>query len=276
VLPAAAGSEPVPNIEAHNGGSPYPYSWVASPSPVVIAPGGSVAIANPTGVPHGVEWIGPPSTPGCGGTVPVGAGHFGTNWSGTCTFTKPGTYTFYCTVHGAAMSGTITVEAAGTTTATTPTTSTSTETTGATSSTQSPPPQSGGPAPTGPPGPGAGALTTPFSGIRPLALAAAAHGDTVRGSVAISHAGAGGRLVVEALAARASLAEARAAAGRVLVGRFARAGLPAGTVHFVLHLYRRAQRALRAHGRLALLITATVTEPGGAARTVSSRITLHR
>jgi hypothetical protein len=100
----------------------------------------------------------------------------------------------------------------------------------------------------------------------------------VRGSVAISQAGAGGRLEVEALAARASLATARAASGPVVVGRFVRADVPAGTVHFVLRLNGRALRALRVHGHLTVKVKALLTPPGVGAPTssLSRGLVLHR
>ncbi len=45
------------------------------------------------------------------GTTPAASG---TKWSGACTFTQAGTYTFFCTVHGSEMTGTITVNTGGT------------------------------------------------------------------------------------------------------------------------------------------------------------------
>lgn len=126
ILPAAAGSETSPTIKAENFGSGYGYgethAW--SPSQVTVATGGTVTLSNPTMVNHGVEWKSPPATPGCeegAGKVPVGTSEAasGKEWSGKCKFTQPGTYTFWCTVHHAAMSGTITVKDPGTPTATT-------------------------------------------------------------------------------------------------------------------------------------------------------------
>src|ERR1041385_8980555 len=124
ILPAAAGSEASPTVNAVNGAGPYgePHSW--SPSSVSVAAGGSVTVANPTTISHGVRWVSAPVTPACSGGVPVGttAAASGTEWSGSCTFAQPGTYTFYCTVHGAAMSATITVASPGGEAPSTPTT----------------------------------------------------------------------------------------------------------------------------------------------------------
>jgi plastocyanin len=112
VAPALAGmKKKPPTIEAFNEGI-YgfgPHFW--KPSSAAITTGGSVNLANPTTVNHGVEWKSGPGTPSCTAGVPVGTSpaSSGNKWSGSCTFTKPGTYTFWCTVHGAEMTGTVTV-----------------------------------------------------------------------------------------------------------------------------------------------------------------------
>jgi len=107
VVPAAAISEPPPTIEAAR--EPQ-IKWV--PEHVSVAAGGSVEIKNPNmAVSHGVRFLSVPATPNCTGVPGTGGGQpqFGTGWSGSCSFTTPGTYTFDCTVHGSAMSGSITV-----------------------------------------------------------------------------------------------------------------------------------------------------------------------
>jgi plastocyanin len=111
-LPAIADSLTPPSIEAVNEGI-YGHRW--SPAQAAVATGGTVTLSNPTTTPHGVNWVGGPEKPLCGAGVPVGTtvSASGTNWSGTCTFSKPGTYTFYCTVHGPEMTGTITVTTPG-------------------------------------------------------------------------------------------------------------------------------------------------------------------
>ncbi len=112
MAPAVGGStEPTPTVKAVSIGL-YGHAW--SPEAVAVGTGGSIAISNSTGVPHGVHWIGGPATPGCSG-VPVGttSATSGTAWNGTCTFTQAGTYTFYCTVHGPEMTGTVTVTTPG-------------------------------------------------------------------------------------------------------------------------------------------------------------------
>jgi plastocyanin len=112
VLPPLASSETTPTVEAVNVGL-YTHYW--SPSQVSVAAGGLVSLSNPTTVAHGVEWVGGPAKPACSGEVPVGStpAASGTKWSGTCTFSEAGTYTFYCTVHGPEMTGTVTVTIPG-------------------------------------------------------------------------------------------------------------------------------------------------------------------
>ncbi len=114
-LPAGAAE---PTVEAVNAGL-YSHYW--SPPQTAVATGGSVGLKNSTAIPHGVEWRSGPATPVCSAGVPVGttSAASGTNWSGTCTFSKSGTYTFYCTVHGPEMTETITVTTPGAPVATT-------------------------------------------------------------------------------------------------------------------------------------------------------------
>jgi plastocyanin len=118
----AFASEAAPTVEAVNeGGGIYGETHRWSPSSVTIASGGVVQLRNLTAVRHGVNWISPPAAPVCDSSVPVGSTEAAsnTNWSGNCTFSQAGRYIYYCTVHGAAMSGTITVKNPGTPTATT-------------------------------------------------------------------------------------------------------------------------------------------------------------
>jgi plastocyanin len=114
-LPALASE---PTIKAVNA-SLYSHYW--SPSQASVPTGGSVTVENATTTPHGVEWRSGPVKPVCSAGVPVGttASSSGPNWNGTCAFSKAGTYTFYCTVHGPEMTETITVTTPGAPTATT-------------------------------------------------------------------------------------------------------------------------------------------------------------
>ena len=111
VSPTVASAE-IPSIVAFNEPGVYSYHrW--TPSTATILPEGVVKFSNPyTTTYHGLKFTGGPagSTPNCTGipqmaSEPIGAFH----WEGECTFTKPGTYTFICTVHPLEMTGTITV-----------------------------------------------------------------------------------------------------------------------------------------------------------------------
>ncbi|HWX87670.1 MAG TPA: IPT/TIG domain-containing protein [Solirubrobacteraceae bacterium] len=97
-----------PTIEAGPG-----IKW--SPNMTTVSGGGAAKIVNHTGVSHGVEWKSGPNTPSCTSGVPVGStpSASGSSWEGSCTFTQPGTYVFWCTVHGSAMTETVTVPGAG-------------------------------------------------------------------------------------------------------------------------------------------------------------------
>jgi plastocyanin len=122
MLPSLASSATTATVEALNEPGSGLYNeerhfW--SPNPVAVTTnGGVVTFANNSmTVPHGVVWKSTPATPVCeegAGKVPVGLGHSGVNWHGACTFTQEGVYSYYCSVHGLAMSGTVYVNASGT------------------------------------------------------------------------------------------------------------------------------------------------------------------
>ncbi len=263
VLPAVAGSETGPTIEAENipAGTYTEEHHAWAPSQVTVGEGGVVTLKNPgSTIPHGVDWVGGPATPVCSG-VPVGttAASSGTNWSGTCTFTHAGTYTFYCTVHGREMTGTIVVSGAGT------------PAPGPSPGPEGAPPPPGGSGPGGSPGAGG----SPFAGgAHALKLAAAQHGSSVRGSVAVSTAGAGGKLEVAVFAARASLAVHRSS--RIRIGRYLRPSLRAGVISFSVGLSARARAALRRHARLAVSVQIVLTPVSGKPAVMTKNVVLHR
>jgi plastocyanin len=272
VLPAVASSEASPTISAVNSGGVYGEHHEWSPASASVGAGGTVTLKNASNVPHGVRWVSGPATPACAGvpesTTPE---HSGTNWSGTCTFTTPGTYTFYCTVHGAEMTGTITVNANGTTTGTTQGGPPGTAPTGTATVQGAGPEASGAGGPSGSPLAGSAA-----SAIR---LAPVQHGGIVRGSVALSEAASGGRLVVDLLAKRASLARRAPLTGTpgsalAGAGRLVRSSLRAGLVSFKVTLNARAAHALRAHHRLALSVRIVIRPLRGAPVTVTRAVLL--
>ncbi|HEX5307983.1 MAG TPA: hypothetical protein VFW38_02770 [Solirubrobacteraceae bacterium] len=83
-----------------------------APERVKLSGAGSVTFANKSAsIPHGIYWTSA-TQPACEegvGKVPVGLAKSDTSWSGSCSFSKPGAYSYYCTVHGPAMSGTVDV-----------------------------------------------------------------------------------------------------------------------------------------------------------------------
>jgi plastocyanin len=273
VLPAVASSEAAGTIEAKDSEGVYKeqiHRWL--PAETAASAGNSLTFKNPnTKVNHGVEWRpGNPSTPSCS-SVPgasVGQASFGTAWSGTCTFTQPGKYEYWCTVHGSSMSGTITVNASGTPTTTTTTAGTQTTTSGGGSSTT----PSGASAPHA----GLGASGSPLAGSisRTVKLLSSQHGRSVRGSVAISQAGEGGSLEVDLFAKSASLASGAHASG-VRVGKLVLSHLRAGKVAFSVPLNSRARAALRRHRRLALSARIVIQPMTGSAVTVTRSAVLH-
>ena len=251
VLPAAALSETTPGVVAENVGL-YTHYW--QPPAVKIEPGGTVEFSNPTEVAHGIRWFKTPAgAPVCTAGVPVGTTETaaGKNWNGTCTFTTAGTYTYYCTVHGAAMSGTITVGTppppTGTGTGTTTTTTTSPGGTGS---------------------PGSGGSTTPPAALTALRIGAVRHGTTVHGSLQVDSSAAGGTLVV--------VLSAKLGGHRVQVGRLTRAYISAGAQSWSIKLSARARRALHAKGHLVLTAKVSLTPPGGTAVSLTRSLPLHR
>jgi plastocyanin len=110
LLPAIANSVTTPVEAVNEGGGIYGETHRWSPSAETVISGSVVTFRNQTAVPHGVHWISVPIEPKCTG-VPVGttSATGSANWSGSCTFEDEGTYTFYCTIHGVEMTGTVTV-----------------------------------------------------------------------------------------------------------------------------------------------------------------------
>jgi plastocyanin len=256
-LPAVAGSETAPTIEAKNAGGGIYTTHEWSPSSATVGVSGVVTfVNNSSSVEHGVVWSSA-IRPACAGVPEAGA----VSWSGTCTFSQPGTYTFYCSVHPSEMKGSITVNANGTTTTTMTSggTTTSTTTTGSSTS-QAPPPG-----------------TSPLQGSarQALTLAKSQRGTVVKGSIRISPAGAGGRLEVDLLAKRASLASA-SGPFRAPVGKLVRRGLSAGKVSFSVPLNAKGRRALRRHGHLALKAVVEVSSPASAKVSVTRGVVLRR
>jgi plastocyanin len=251
VLPALAASESTPTVEAVNHPATLyteeKHSW--SPPQTTVLEGGVVTFSNPSTIPHGVEWLGGPAKPGCTSGVPVGTTEAasGTKWSGSCTFMQAGTYTFYCTVHHAEMTGTIVVNPDGTTTTTTTTPTTTTTTT------ESP---SGSPL------------------AKPPLLRSKQSGGVVKGSLDISQAGAGNRLEIDIFAPSASLAAAKHPA-HIRVGHLVRGSVSVGVLPFSVKLTAKARKAVKRHHRLVLRVSIKLTASSGKSLTVPRSVTEH-
>ncbi len=304
VLPALGSSPSGATLEVNENCNGY-IDWPCWTSPgakpeyaslTTIASGGVITFADHS-VATNVAWTG--TAPTCSPSVPVSPAPAKTGWEGTCTFEAPGTYKFessslYATytkyevvVSETGTSGT-TSTSTGTGTTGTGAGTTGTGTTGkgtttggdSSSSSSSNPstPGSGSQTPTGGGSSGSlrdsGPVGSLFAGgASGCKLAATQHGQSVRGSVDVSQAAAGGRLEVQLLATRASLASAGHSA-RAQVGRLVRSALRAGTHTFVVPLNDKATRALHGHGHLAVTVKVVITSPRGAAATVTRSVVL--
>jgi plastocyanin len=256
VLPAVAGSETVPSVTAYNELGIYgAHYW--EPMSVSVEPGGTVDVSNNTTTYHGVRWLEGPETPTCTSGVIVGTTETqsGTNWSGSCTFTKPGVYTFDCTVHGPAMKGTITVGPQGVTT-----TSTSTQT-----QTPTQPPAVPGtetsPPPTEEHTTSLGSLLA-LPAAHAVKLAPTHHGATLHGTLALAAGAQGGTLAVAVLAGRVALGRHHGPA-KVRIAHLSRHPLTGTNVSFSLALDALARHALRVHDHLALTVKIVLTPSNG-------------
>lgn len=255
IVPVVASFASEPTIEATGGAYGYGFRW--SPSTAEVQEGTAMAFKNASeSVPHGVQWTGGPETPSCPG-VPINEGK--TNWKGTCTFLRTGTYSFRCVVHPSEMTGTVTVNSNGTVTTTT-------------SAPSLPPP----PPPTttttaAPPVPESLLVGTASQALK---LAKRQRGGTVKGSIEISKAGAGDRLEVDVFAANASLARAKHG-GNARVGRFVRSSVSAGRTSFSVKLDTKARRALKRHKRLVLTVKIVITPSYGEPKSIARSVVEH-
>jgi plastocyanin len=226
---------------------------------VTIASGGSVTFADDKTAAN-IAWTG--TAPACEPSVPVAPAASKTGWEGKCTFATPGTYKFESsTLWFEYTKYEVVVE--GSTAAPSPGPTGESGSKGASTpggGTSSPTP-AGGEAPSG----------SPLSGAP--TISSSQHGATVKGSLQISKAGAGDRLVVELVATTASLASA----GRStqVVGRSISASVNAGQQSFSVKLDAKAKRTLKRRHRLALKLRITLTPQHGAAVTVTRGVVLH-
>jgi len=98
------------------------------------------------------------------------------------------------------------------------------------------------------------------------------HGSSVRGSIGIGLPGAGGRLEIDLLAKPGALGTR--GSKPVVVGRFVRVPVQAGTLSFSASLSAKAKAAMRRHRRLALSAKVTLTPHAGAVARLTRTLTL--
>jgi plastocyanin len=220
-----------------------------TPASVTIAAGGAVSFGYPAGLSqHDVHFLGGPAAPSCAGANAASQAAFdssgrsatpqGPGWSGTCTFSAPGEYSFNCTLHPSVMYGTVHV-------APTPAAGTG----------------SGS-------GSGSGASGTAAPAVSAVAVPSVQHGSAVTGAVTLGNDGS--RLVVDVYAAHSLLAVAHS----VPVGRTIATAVPAGRHSFRVALNGAARRALRRHRRLALKVKLSVSAGSQPAVVVTRHLTL--
>jgi hypothetical protein len=232
--------------------------------PFTIAQGGMISFEdNEARYPTDVLWQG--AAPSCTSGVPV-APPTKTGWSGTCTFATAGDYKFESqalfneegfdyTKYEVVVEGSASAPAPG------PVGEGGSKGAPAPGGGTSNPTPSGGEAPSG----------SPLSGAP--TIGSSQRGTTVKGSLQVSKAGAGDRLVVELVAPTASLANA----GRStqVVGRSVSASVSAGRQSFSVKLDAKAKRALKRRHRLALKVKITLIPAHGQALSVTRSVTLH-
>jgi plastocyanin len=197
------------------------------------------------------------------------------SWSGACTFTRAGTYSFMCDEH-AGMTGTVVVSdpaaPPGTTTATTPTTTTPTGTI---------PP--GGTPTTTPPAtttPTAERTPTPSSAQTPTGNATALsvtvklvqRGSSVRGTISGARSSARARITL--MARRSALGLAGRAATPVGVGSIGARTTTNGTLAFVVKLNGKARAALARRGRLPVTLLVSAPSVTGTATAKTFKIVM--
>lgn len=242
LVPAVAVAEAPPSTGTINAVDTAWENPATGQNKVVIAPGGTVDFAYPSGGSiHNVVFNGASPTrctqtagPSSGPVPPLPATPSGPGWAGTCEFNAEGTFAFVCGFH-AGMSGSVVV-----------------------SSTIPAEPPSGG---------GGGPADTGGPAASKLVVAAVQRGALVRGSVIV--AGAGSRLRVDLLARRSALGGSGARLASV--GRVSKA-IGAGKRTFSVGLSGAAKRAIAEAGRLAVTVKVKVTPASGGAFTVTKAV----
>jgi plastocyanin len=260
VAAPGAGAPSTGSFTATDPGNP-PHAWVANGGgdTATIAAGGTVTFGYPSGSSfHNVvfDTSQPTSctqTAGAnmGDVPPLPAMAQAPGWAGSCRFDTSGTYAFRCGLHGASMTGTVVVEAAGSTTGTT--TGGSTDPTSTTT-------------------PGSGNSTSPIAKPR-AKVTRRQSGTVVRGSVT-TPAGPS-RIVVTAFVSNRALSKHRPKkAKRVRVGSQTKRSTGTAGASFAVKLNASARRALHRRHSLAVSLRIVVTPASGSAVTTTAAVTL--
>jgi hypothetical protein len=241
---------------------------------VTIAGGGSITFVDDKTAAN-IAWT--TSAPMCESSVPVAPAPAATGWEGKCTFVTPGTYRFESStlwfeytryevvVEGSATGttgegGSKGGSTPGTPSGSTPGTTPSGSTPGTTQSGSTPGTTASG-----------NHTGSPLSGAPKLS--SSQRGRTVKGSVVVSGAGAGGRLEVDLVATTASMA--KAGHGTQVVGRLVSSSVGAGHRSFSVGLDAKARRALEGRHHLTLKVMITLTPVNGKATIVTRSVALH-
>lgn len=238
----------------------------SGPNTVTVAAGAVVTISYPSGASsHNAVFTS--AQPTCTQTAGTDSGSVpplphtpqGAGWSGTCTFTEPGTYGFVCGLHRG-MGGSVVVSD-GSSTATTTGSTTSTATTTATTT----PPTTTSTTTTTP-------VTTPAPPPAPrLSVVRRQRGTAVRAT--LTGLAAGTRAEVTLATASASLSAHTARA--VTVGRASFMQTAAGARNITVRVSARARAALRRRP-LTLTITARLSPRSGTTVVQRATVVLRR
>jgi plastocyanin len=246
-----------------------------------IVTGGTVSFANSSTETHNVDFevfgqTGVSCQQAVGGPSPssVRFPNLPTSgtWSGACTFTKAGTYSFMCD-HHLGMMGTVVVSdpgaAPGTTTAPVVTATTPVQTVPSGGTPTTPAPVTTTPAGTTstppPTTPTPSAAQTPAAVARKLAfkVVLAQRGSSVRGTV--SGARSSARVKIALTARRGAIGLGGKATAPVGVGSLSALTTKDGVLAFAVKLNGKARAALAKRHRLALTVSVTAPPVGGTA-----------
>jgi plastocyanin len=260
VAAPGADAPSIASFTATDPGNP-PHAWVANGGgdTATIAAGGTVTFSYPSSgtSAHNVAFdtSQPTSCTQTSGTdsgsvPPLPHDPTPPSWTGSCRFNTPGTYAFHCVMHPD-MTGTVVVEAAGSTTGTT--------TGGSTS-------------PTSTTTPGSGNSTSPAAKPR-ATVTRRQRGTVVRGSVT-TPAGPS-RIVVTAFVSNRALSKHRPKkAKRVRVGSQTKRSTGVAGASFAVKLNASARRALHRRHRLAVSVRIVVTPATGSAVATTASVAL--